>query len=36
MKNMTILRQKIFYTQEVMPDISNLIQVIEEEIDIKN
>ena len=35
MKNMTVLRQKEFYTEEVMPDISNLIKIIQEEIEKK-
>jgi uncharacterized protein DUF6090 len=33
MKNMTVLRQKEFYTEEVMPEISNLINLIQEEIE---
>jgi len=35
MKNILLLRQKEIYTEEVMPDISNLIKIIQEEIDKK-
>jgi len=35
MKNMTVLRQKQFYTEEVMPDILNLIKIVQEEIEKK-
>ena len=35
MKNMTLLQQKKFYTEEVMPDMINLMEIIQGEIDIK-